>query len=510
MSDNSHNYRCKFFDQTLNFRNVDNPQHKHLDIRRLFCMLNNGKKEVTMRKLLFATMAVMLLFLGCPSETEVESITVSPSSASITMSETQQFTATAFDADNNAIDDVEFVWTSSNTAVATVDDDGLATPIAAGTCTITAESGDVEGNATLTVTTGPTEHSGAISADETWYPTGNPHILTGNVSVQDNATLTIMPGCVVKFDPDVELYAGYSTAGAIIADGKADSIILFTSNVASPAAGDHYGIGLYGYTMSTTSFTYCTIEYGGGHVGYGSFYLDNNASTPMNNCTIRYSGDHGVVCYLTGHFDEFANNTISNCAGYAISIYPEFVWTLGTGNTYTGNTNNAVYVNGGPVTTSGTWTNQGVPYVLGGNVNIGSNANNPVVTIAPGTTVQFNPDVELYAGYSEAGGLIADGTSGQITFTSSVSSPAPGDWESISFYEYSIDASCMLRNCTIEYGGSAGYGNIYIADAMPTIENDSIGYSAGYGIYLYGTTPDPDTLLAYNTFYSNTLGDVGP
>jgi hypothetical protein len=463
-----------------------------------------------MKKLMIAASAVMLLFLGCPSK-NVSYITVTPSTASIGSTETQQFTATAYDADSVEVD-ANFTWTSSNTAVATVDDNGLATAVATGTCTITAASGDVEGTADLTVTSGPTYHDANITADETWYPEANPHIITSDIDVNNNATLTIMPGCIVRFEPGLELSAGYYGAGAIIADGTASDSILFTSNVASPAAGDWSRIGLYQYTMNTTSFSYCRIEYGGSSSYDGMLYAEGITFVKLNNSTLRYSGSDGVYLYATAGFSAFANNTISDCAAYPLHINAEYVRTIGTGNTFVNNTLNAVEVSTGTVHTTGTWVNPGVPYVLGGDVAIQDNSTNPVITIAAGNTVKFQPDVELYTGYAGAGGLIADGTSGRITFTSNVASPSPGDYYHVGFYDLTIDANSRLVNCNLLYGGGfgTGDGDIYIADALPVITGDSIGYSLGYGISTYGVHPDRDTLIFYNTFFNNDSGPVSP
>lgn len=360
--------------------------------------------------------------------------------------------------------------------------------------------------------TGPTEHSGAIDTNETWHPDGNPHIIIGDVSVEGNATLTILPGCIVEFDPQTELYAGYNGSGAIIADGLADSIILFTSHATNPSAGDYIGIGLYEYAMNTSSFSYCTIEYAGNTANYGAFHVDGITHARMNNCTIRSIANHGVRVDLDACFQSFTNNTITGCGGYPVYINPEYVRTLGAGNTLTGNTLNAVYVTSGSVVTTGTWLNHGVPYVLGGSIDVGNNNTNPVLTIAAGTTVKFQPDVELYAGYNGNGGIIADGTSGRITFTSNVASPTNGDWYNIGFYEYSIDASSKLIDCNILYGGAGtSYpGNIYIDDAIPEITGDSIGHSGNFGIYLAGTVyPDSTGLETDNTFFDCPSGNVG-
>ena len=81
----------------------------------------------------------------------VNSITVSPGSATINRGSTRQFTATARTADNMVVPDVTFSWTSSNTSVATVSSNGLARGTGTGSTTIKASSGDISGSATLTV-----------------------------------------------------------------------------------------------------------------------------------------------------------------------------------------------------------------------------------------------------------------------------------------------------------------------------------------------------------------------
>jgi len=462
-----------------------------------------------MKKLALLGVLAVILFLGCPGS-KVTTITVTPAADTTGIGLTAQFTATAYDADGGVISDVTFTWSSSSAATATVDDDGLATGVATGSCTITAASDDVEGTATLVITTGPTHHSGAITADETWYPSGNPHIIDNDVWTENNATLTILPGCVVKFEPGTELYTGYSsTAGAIVANGKADTTIIFTSNATSPSPGDWAGISLWDNAMNTCSFSYCTIEYAGMGAVYGSFYATGINYVKINNCTIQHSGSNAVVFHSSAGFTSFTNNTITDCTGYPLSIGGEFVRTIGSGNTFTSNTTNAIYVLGAIIHTSGTWINPGVPYVIGGDIDIADNNTNPVLTIAAGNTIKFQPGYEMYCGYSESGGLIADGTAGRITFTSNVPSPSPGDFQDIGFWDNTI-ATSKLVNCNILYAGGY-YGNVYINASMPEIRGDSIGYSETWGISLNGAThPDRDSLLAHNTFFNNTLGDVSP
>ncbi len=86
----------------------------------------------------------------------VASVVVAPSPVTINRGQTQQFTATAFDPSNQPVPSATFTWSSSNTAVATIDSNGLATGVGIGTTTITATTsdgmgGNVSGTAILTV-----------------------------------------------------------------------------------------------------------------------------------------------------------------------------------------------------------------------------------------------------------------------------------------------------------------------------------------------------------------------
>ncbi len=83
----------------------------------------------------------------------LQSIQLSPASASIAAGNTQQFTATGSYSDRSTKDITSIaIWTSSNPAVTTVAPGGLAIGVSSGTATITATVGTVQGSASLTVT----------------------------------------------------------------------------------------------------------------------------------------------------------------------------------------------------------------------------------------------------------------------------------------------------------------------------------------------------------------------
>src|SRR5439155_988163 len=91
----------------------------------------------------------------------VASVTVSPTSASVTVGGTQQFTATLRDASGAVLTGRTVTWTSTALNVATVSAGGLVSALLAGTTTITATSEGKSGTATTTVTALPPPPSGS-------------------------------------------------------------------------------------------------------------------------------------------------------------------------------------------------------------------------------------------------------------------------------------------------------------------------------------------------------------
>ncbi len=83
----------------------------------------------------------------------VSYVEVTPASQFFTFGgETDQLTATAYDAGGTAVSSVtSFTWASTNTGVATVSTDGLVTAVADGSATVTASASEQVGTASVTV-----------------------------------------------------------------------------------------------------------------------------------------------------------------------------------------------------------------------------------------------------------------------------------------------------------------------------------------------------------------------
>jgi hypothetical protein len=83
-----------------------------------------------------------------PVPAVVTRVEVSPPNAAINRGQTQQFTATAFDQNNQPIAGATFTWASSDPNVATINSSGLATGLGLGSVTITATTSDATGATT--------------------------------------------------------------------------------------------------------------------------------------------------------------------------------------------------------------------------------------------------------------------------------------------------------------------------------------------------------------------------
>ena len=134
---------------------------------------------------------VMLSGTGTNGAPTLVSIAVTPATATIGVNATQQFTATGTFSDNTTKDvTAQSTWTSSAPATATVGiATGLATGVAAGgPVTITATDGTVKGTAQLTVSSGPTLKSIAVTPSTANIGVNGTQPFTATGTFSDNST----------------------------------------------------------------------------------------------------------------------------------------------------------------------------------------------------------------------------------------------------------------------------------------------------------------------------------
>ena len=128
------------------------------------------------------------------------SITVSPLTATVNVGGTQQFTATAKNQYGSVMTGTIIVWNSSNTAVGTIDTNGLFTAKAAGTTTVKAENvtTGVNGTASVTVKVSTYRPSGYTPPVPPIIDPTDGKMTSTTALTTDKATLTITAGIIVK------------------------------------------------------------------------------------------------------------------------------------------------------------------------------------------------------------------------------------------------------------------------------------------------------------------------
>lgn len=122
-----------------------------------------------------------------PPAKSISSISLAPSSATLTSGQTLQYTATASYSDGSTSPvTATATWTSSNPSVATVSGAGLATASSSGTTTMTATVGNVSGTASLTVA--PSLAAIAVSPQSVTLGVGQSQQFTATGSYTDGST----------------------------------------------------------------------------------------------------------------------------------------------------------------------------------------------------------------------------------------------------------------------------------------------------------------------------------
>ncbi len=201
--------------------------------------------------------------------TRLKSITVSPSTATLNVSETKVFTATALDQNNTPMAGVNINWTSSNMTVGTVSPssattnmNGTATTtftaLALGTAMVNATSGNVSGTATVTVVTKPPSVNGTIAGKVTNASSGlaisgatvTANGITATTNATGNYSISIAAG-TYTVTASATGYQSNTTTGVVVTQGNvttqnfALTPILRTFNISGFKINDTNGNGVW-------------------------------------------------------------------------------------------------------------------------------------------------------------------------------------------------------------------------------------------------------------------------
>ncbi len=296
---------------------------------------------------IFIVLLLATFVTSCKKDTTIDlaGITLSKTSTTLKPEVTEILTATFFPADAT---NKEVIWSSSNPAVATVDNTGKITAISVGSTTISvtcALISSLKATCDVTVSWATLNNiSGNVSG--VWEKNATVNV-SGHITVPAGQTLTIEEGVQVIFD-DNGVGASHTrieflVAGKLYCKGTTANPILFSVATSKRIAANTFG-GLWGGIVGTKDcsemlFDHVVMEYTGGDVvadsptALAGIYTAGGDITPhitssnplgkyvITNCIFRNGRSDAI--YFMGGQGIIANNTfiaIGQTGGEAINL----------------------------------------------------------------------------------------------------------------------------------------------------------------------------------------------
>ncbi len=464
------------------------------------------------------------------------SLAVSPSSASIAPNTTIQFAAIGTFTDGSTQNVTASVqWTSGNHSVATINVNGvsgLAMGIAAGTSTITATSGSIYANATLTVTSA-TLVSIAVTPVNASIPLGTVQQFT--------ATGTFSDGTTQNITDTVTWSSSKNSIASITVSGLASAGSLGTVTITAASGSVNGSTSL---TVNAADLASLTIPQGNVTIAetttepfsaIGTFTdgstrdLTTDATWTSSNPAVATVGSsYGLAKGLSpgtttitatvGTVSASVILTVTNATLVSISVTP-------TGSTIAPGTN-LTFTATGTFSDSSTQTITSVSTWASDNVAVATTGGGPVVTaIGPGTanisatfdgvtgsaplnvssvtllSIDVDPATAVLAPASRraysAVGTFSDGSTQNITTAVTWTSSNP-DVASITAYGQVTAQSPGTATITAQLGSVSGNGSL-VVESSPLISvqvtptNATVAEQTGVEFDAIGTFADGST-----------------
>ena len=237
----------------------------------------------------------------------VASVAVSPASASVTVGQTVQLTATPKDAGGNALSGRVVMWATSNGATATVSASGVVTGVAAGSAMITATSEGKGGTATVTVTSVPVASvavspaSASVTVGQTVQLTATPKDASGNP----------LSGRAVTWATSNGAIATVSASGVVTGVAAGSATITATSEGKSGSA-----------TVIVSSGTGTSVTLvGAGDIAECGDATDDSTAALLGRIggTVFTAGDNA---YPDGYYQDYVNCWGPSWGQYQAVVHP--------------------------------------------------------------------------------------------------------------------------------------------------------------------------------------------
>jgi len=346
-----------------------------------------------------------------------------------------------------------------------------------------------------------TDWSGNIPNGTVW-PAGQVQRLTGNATVQEESTLTIQQGAIIKFNLGTSLYIN----GTLNAVGTSGSPILMTS-ATDDTGGDTNGDGgatspgpgswnkLDIQSSGSASLTWVNLRYGGdaSYSSLGNLRI-NGGNLTFNNGSVQQSDTAGI--YMASAEPVISGVSFQDNKQSALRMNVDAQPAI-SAVSFSNNGVNGVFVDGGTLGLSRIWDDPEAVYLLSGDVTVPEGL---TLTIGPGQIIKPNPGIDLYInGSLDANGSLSspvyfvaatdDSLGGDTNNDADQSTPDIGAWNKIYI---SDTGSASLDWTHIAHGGDVSYssiGSLYVNGGNLIFNNGSVKLSDSAGIYMVSTDP---------------------
>ncbi|MEM2972202.1 MAG: PKD domain-containing protein [Candidatus Bathyarchaeia archaeon] len=170
---------------------------------------------------------------------------------------------------------------------------------------------------------------GFITQDTVWTLVDSPFVVSNDLTILEDATLTIEPGVEVRFGGSFSI----TVEGRLVAEGLQHKPIKFTSNRLQPESGSWVTIKFNSAQQS--SLLFCVVEYGTNGISV------EGGSLNIQNSTVQCNSESGIMV-LSGNVavkdSAIVNNTKSGIfiAGGQVNCTKNVIGYNGDGITLTG------------------------------------------------------------------------------------------------------------------------------------------------------------------------------
>ena len=230
------------------------------------------------------------------SSVPVASVAVSPTSASVSVGQTEQLAATPKDANGNPLTGRTVTWSSGNTAVATVSASGLVTGVSAGAATITAASEGQSGSAAITVTSVPVA-SVAVSPASASVQTGQAVQLT---ATPKDANGNPLSGRTIVWTSSNTAAASVNTSGRVTGVAAGSATITATSEGKSGTAAITVTAPPAPAPVATVAVSPASASVAAGQAVQLSAVTKDSAGTVLTGRTVTWASSNSGIASVSG------------------------------------------------------------------------------------------------------------------------------------------------------------------------------------------------------------------